>query len=361
MTLHTETITLNQERNVTLSVLLQRLPDGKGGMKKRPAVLIIPGGAYGFCSDGEGEVVAYPYLQAGFHAFVLRYSVNVHRKWPNPLCDYEQAMELIRANAEAWNLCADKIAVIGFSAGGHLAGCAATVSKNRPNAAIIGYAALEQDIALACQPGTDIPGPVDCVDDNTCPCFLFASRDDAVVPIWNTVHFEEKLIEFGISFESHIYALGAHGYSTAEPSVAGKVPCRRQKDWVQESVEWLGDIFGQIHVDGLDEPICPRKINGNREPMLSIDCTVAYLRTQEAARTILQPVFAILESVFGASGQLMDMANVSRLRDVLAFIQQDARQQEALDAQLRQIENPDGKDFSGKVSSNQLDFLAWAK
>ena len=61
---------------------------GAWGFTERPAVMVIPGGGYAMCSDGEAEIVAYPYLAAGFHAFVLRYSVGEHRAWPNPLDDF---------------------------------------------------------------------------------------------------------------------------------------------------------------------------------------------------------------------------------------------------------------------------------
>lgn len=70
------------------------------------------------CSEREADPVALAYLEAGFQAFVLRYSVGEGVVWPMPLEDYEQAMELLRAKAEEWSLYPDKIAVAGFSAGG---------------------------------------------------------------------------------------------------------------------------------------------------------------------------------------------------------------------------------------------------
>lgn len=74
--------------------------------------------------------MAQEYLRAGYHAFVLRYSVGWENAvWPNPLEDYDQAMELITAHAKEWHLIPEKIAVIGFSAGGHLAACAATMAE----------------------------------------------------------------------------------------------------------------------------------------------------------------------------------------------------------------------------------------
>src|SRR5699024_3994003 len=128
-------IVLNSKRDVKLTALVQGV-GGEFNLEKRPAVLILPGGGYSFCSDREAEPVAFAYAQAGYQAFILRYSVGEHKQWPNPLEDYEQAMELIKSNPE-WHVYGDKIGVIGFSAGGHLAASAATMAKNRPNAAIL--------------------------------------------------------------------------------------------------------------------------------------------------------------------------------------------------------------------------------
>ena len=69
----------------------------------------------------------------------------------------------------------DKIAVIGFSAGGHLAGCAATMSKNRPNAAILGYPVIDGDCARGYQ--ATAPNVIAAVDEHTCPCFIFRHKD----------------------------------------------------------------------------------------------------------------------------------------------------------------------------------------
>ena len=70
------------------------------------------------CSDREADPVALAYMKAGYQAFVLRYSVGEHKTWPNPLDDYEQAMELIAERAEEWHLDSSRIAAVGFSAGG---------------------------------------------------------------------------------------------------------------------------------------------------------------------------------------------------------------------------------------------------
>lgn len=232
-------IVLNTERNVTLTAFIQDV-DGEFGLEKRPAVLILPGGGYSFCSDREAEVVAFAYLKAGYQAFILRYSVDEHKKWPNPLSDYEQAMELIKGN-EDWHVYEDKIAVIGFSAGGHLAACAATIAKNRPGAAILGYAVLSRVITNVYQ--DTAPIPVDEVTEQTCPCFLFSARDDGLVPVSDTLAFQMALFEKGVSFESHIYAYGPHGFSTGEKSLNSAEMSSRVINWVQDSIEWLADEF----------------------------------------------------------------------------------------------------------------------
>lgn len=116
-----EKIVLNGERNVTLTAYTQPVEGEFNHISKRPAVLILPGGGYSMCSDREADPVAFPYLEAGYQAFILRYSVGEDSVWPNPLDDYEQAMALIEERADEWKVLTDKIVVIGFSAGGHLA------------------------------------------------------------------------------------------------------------------------------------------------------------------------------------------------------------------------------------------------
>ena len=93
----TEIITLSKERNVTLTAYIQNVKGEFRNISKRPAILILPGGGYQYCSDREADPVAMPYLKAGYQVFILRYSVKEHAVWPNPLNDYEQAMELIRS------------------------------------------------------------------------------------------------------------------------------------------------------------------------------------------------------------------------------------------------------------------------
>ncbi len=340
MTLTTEKIVLNEERNVTLVAMRQSV-EGEFRFQERPAVIVMPGGGYSFCSDREAEVVAYPYLAAGYHAFVLRYSVAEHRTWPNPLNDYEQAYELIQEHAKEWHVIPDKIAVIGFSAGGHLAASAATMSKYRPNAAILIYAALGQEISSACQPGVDMPAPTNYVDGKTPACFLAAARDDMVVPISNTVNFLNELDKYGVTYECHIYPFGNHGFSTGSSSVNGPL-CSRIPNWVNDSIAFLGDLFGSLTSDGMSKPLTMGKQNGNTEERLSTWCTIGYLRqfTGEVPELIpyLDAFDAFSSQLFGDAGATV--VDQFCLQDLMGSRGASAEDIQALNEKLNKIANP---------------------
>lgn len=339
----TEKITLNKERNITLVTMLQSVGGEFERIDKRPAILILPGGGYSMCSDREAEVIAYPFLYAGYHAFVLRYSVKENRTWPNPLQDYEQAMALIRSKADEWHILPDKIAVIGFSAGGHLAACAATVAKNKPNAAILGYAAMEQDIADLIQPGTDVPSPTDHVSGQTPPCFLFAARDDAVVPIHNSLNFQLALAKYGIQFESHIYAYGGHGFGTGAANIAGDAICRRIPNWVRDAIGWLEDIFGVMTPNGLGTPVCPGKICGDYDDVLSIDCTYGYMKTQTAADSALEEFYSIVAGIiqarFSGNPKAAEILNGMTIREMMLVVGFSQEKISSINVKLQNIQS----------------------
>ncbi len=286
-----EKIVLSEERNVTLTAMVQDVGGEYRTVTERPGIIVIPGGGYSFCSDREAEPVAMAYLNAGFDAFILRYSVGADAVWPRPLEDYEEAMALIREHAEEWHVMADKIAVVGFSAGGHLAGAAATMSRNRPAAAILGYAVLNEDVRGCSDTAPDVTKHV---DYDTCPCFLFATRTDSVVPIMNSVEMMAALAQNDISFESHIYSFGPHGFSTAEHVVqaAGTAITVRAADWVQDSIGWLKEILGDFGTNGFTKPLCKPHVSDDRAAWLSIDCSIGRLFGNPAAQEALAPVIA---------------------------------------------------------------------
>lgn len=126
----------NSSVDPTLTVYLPDLmvEMGRKG-QRRPCLLICPGGAYGWCSQREAEPVAVHFLPEGFNVFVLNYSVAPSR-FPTQLREVAAAMELIYRNAEDWSCDVNRIAIMGFSAGGHLAAHYSTWPPTIPPASI---------------------------------------------------------------------------------------------------------------------------------------------------------------------------------------------------------------------------------
>lgn len=326
--MHQEMIVLNGERNVTLTAYVQAVGGKFDYIPKRPAVLVLPGGGYQYCSQREADPVAFAYLKAGYQTFVLNYSVAQHSLWPNPLRDVEQALELIRTR-EDWNVYPDKVAVIGFSAGGHLAAAAATMAKERPNAAILGYPVTGLDVT-GCNPSA--PDTTRYVDKHTCPCFVFATCSDDVVPVQNSLDFCRALADAKISFESHIYAYGPHGFSTCDSAVhpLATPVCSRVPNWVADSIGFLRDVMGDFGAGRMTEPVCPRYTSADNDPVLSVDCTVGLILSNEQAVEALGALAHQLEG---------DLIKKMTLRGILGFAKYPAEEITKLDERLRTIEN----------------------
>ncbi len=339
-TMTTQVITLDEKRNVTLTCYLQPNGGKFEYISKRPAILILPGGAYQYVSDREADPVAFAYLKAGYHVFILRYSVAEYNGWPAPLMDYDQAMGMIRDRAEEWGIYEDRIAVLGFSAGGHLAAAAATMGMQRPNAALLGYAVTSEDVK-GCNPSA--PDVVPMVDDKTCPCFVFAARDDDVVPVMNSLRFLEALAEKGIAFESHIYARGGHGFSTAENVIQNpQIPMsERVPNWVPDSIGWLKEVFGTYDGEGgMTEPLIRAHMNGDFEEYLSVECTIGKLLSVQGSKEILMPLLTSMQNkTQGGEAQIAPTVQTMKLRDLLHFAGAPDTAVDKLDEALRKIAN----------------------
>ena len=128
-----------------LTVSLRASLDAMPAVKQRPLVLVVPGGGYNHVSPREGDPVALQFAAAGYHTAVLTYSVGEGAQNYRPLRQLNEALALLRQNAEEWHILPDKIALCGFSAGGHLALSAAVLdipgetAQQRPDAVILGY------------------------------------------------------------------------------------------------------------------------------------------------------------------------------------------------------------------------------
>lgn len=245
----TEVIDLASNEGVTLTTYVLDSSGELSNARVRPAVLIFPGGGYRFTSDREAEPVAMTFLAQGYHAFVLRYTVSEEPLFPKPLEDAQAALNLIRDRAEEWGVDPDKIAVCGFSAGGHLAAALGTMGDPRPNALILGYAVILQ--SLSRQIAADMQSLHEKVDANTPPTFLFTTGDDRIVPVENSLHFAMALDQAGVPFALHVFQSGIHGLSLAKPHTAdgrsGMVNPGFAR-WVELCMPWLEQQFGSFPV-----------------------------------------------------------------------------------------------------------------
>ncbi len=232
---------------------------------KRPCMIVCPGGAYAFCSQREAEPIALQFLPQGYNVFTITYSVNPHR-FPTQLREVAALMELIYKNADAWNCDTEKIAIIGFSAGGHLAAHYSTmfdckeVRKVFPesksvNASVLCYPVITADPSHA-EMGSihNLVGKTDIspeeteyfscdknVKDTTPPAFIWHTAEDGLVPVMNSMLYAEALSAHKVPFELHIYPYGAHGLSTGDAQTNGDMneKIEHMGNWLTSLEKWL--------------------------------------------------------------------------------------------------------------------------
>ena len=232
----------------------------------RWGVLILPGGGYGIVAPSEGEPVALAFLGAGVQAFVLKYSVAPVR-WPRQLLETAAAIAYLRENAEKYGIAPDKIAVCGFSAGGHLAGCAAnlwghevirnglglTGERGRPDAAVLCYpvitmgeygSEMTRSNLFGDAPALPETGLETSVTDRNPPAFLWATYTDGSVPVENTLMYAEALRAHNVPFELHIFNQGPHamGLATADSAWQADHTDLRAAQWHSLCVGWLKNL-----------------------------------------------------------------------------------------------------------------------
>ena len=294
--MHFETVNLRNREDVTLTTYV--LDDSKDVLngKKRPGIIICPGGANLYCSDREAEAVALRFAGMGYHAFVLRYSVyqsgqfdmkallgsnikfevDPNSVFPNPMLDVAAAMLYIRDHSEEWLVDMDKVGVCGFSAGGHNALMYSVywnkeiitsyfnrpASDFKPAVAIVGYGISDYiefrkggklcfsnnpvDISVF---GTDAPtmeqleshSPARLISKDTPPMFLWCTSQDELVPCEQTVLMALALSKQNIDFEVHVFEKGQHGLSLADQSTSkhGDQVNSTVSKWTDFVKDWL--------------------------------------------------------------------------------------------------------------------------
>ncbi len=246
--------------------------------RKRPAVIVCPGGAYSICSNRESEAIALQYVAQDMAAFVLIYSVRKNAAFPRCTMEALTAIKTVRENSEKWNIDPDCIAILGFSAGGHLAGTAGFYWNSpmaeqtfgekkscKPNAAVLCYPVISNDDhphlgsfrhLLGNDATTTEMEAISIekqVSDEYPPTFLWHTATDTTVPPQNSLVMAKALADHGVPFELHIYPTGRHGLGLSDERTAAckdGVPdntllVERPRQWVHDSVRFLKEVAFQ--------------------------------------------------------------------------------------------------------------------
>lgn len=213
-------------RQVTDPTLTVYQPDNANGA----AVVVLPGGNYqGLAMEGEGHAVARAFAAQGIFAAVLKYRMPDPRMWETPeavaLQDVRRALVLVRNHAEKWHLQADRIGVVGFSAGSHLATQASVwPDQSRPDFSVLVYGVTEHSETnqqwlqerLLYRPfragEADQYDLLAGVDATTPPAFLVHAMDDDICPYRESTLYAEALHAAGGAAELHLFARGGHGF-----------------------------------------------------------------------------------------------------------------------------------------------------
>jgi acetyl esterase/lipase len=225
------------------------------------AVIICPGGAYGRLATGhEGIQVAKWFNSLGISAFVLKYRLPsdsiMKDKTIGPLQDAQEAMRLVRRNAKDWKINPNKIGIMGFSAGGHLASTLSThyndkvyapsdTTSARPDFSILIYPVISMDKAITHQgskdnllglnPSADLVAKYSNelqVNGQTPPAFLVHAFDDGAVPVENSINYTLAMKKFKVPCELHLYESGGHGFGLGRTK-------NTESSWPDACIKWL--------------------------------------------------------------------------------------------------------------------------
>lgn len=266
---------------------------------ERPAMVICPGGSYYHLSQKEGELSALHFMNAGFQAFLLDYSVGFECEFPKPLEELAVAIAHVRGQAKKWKINPNQIVTMGFSAGGNLVGMLgnhwsdAWLSQNlnltaediQPNAQILSYAFYsgegmdnqslkELELAHYPQGMASLPEeerllayrnlnkllpeklgyifyyPAEEIDlqkhfnSNTPPSFLWHTQEDTLVPAVQAISAAHRLTQLGVPCALHLFTKGKHGLARAdrEAHFYAELPLEA-KEWLSLCRAWLKDVL----------------------------------------------------------------------------------------------------------------------
>ncbi|MBR6533101.1 MAG: alpha/beta hydrolase [Clostridia bacterium] len=232
---------------------------------RRPCMLICPGGGYEYCSTREAEPIALHFLAEGFNVFVLWYTCAPAR-FPTQIREVAAAMELIHKNAKEWYCDVERISIMGFSAGGHLAAHYSTSfdcseireifpESKAPAASVLCYPVISA-VEGKCHTGSfqNLTGQYPltttqmerfslelAVKENTPPAYIWHTAEDDCVPVYSSLVYANALSEYKIPFELRIFPEGYHGLATCDKKTIDNIEpfCVYNRDWIKDAVNWL--------------------------------------------------------------------------------------------------------------------------
>jgi len=226
----------------------------------RPAMLVIGGGGYSYVSQREKEPIAFKFLAESYNAFVLEYSC-APVAYPAQLNEGLMAMVYIRENAAKLGVIADRVAAIGFSAGGHLCAMLANLfdsedakkllgdkaSLARPDAVILSYPVISSgekahrgSFDNICAGNAELEKSLSLenrVKESSSPAFIWATANDGCVPSENSLYYALACKKHDVPFELHVFADGQHGLSLANEEVF--TVNEPVQIWVKLALVWL--------------------------------------------------------------------------------------------------------------------------
>lgn len=224
------------------------------------AIVVCPGGGYAHLAPHEGHDIAVWLNSIGVTAIVLKYRLGPKYQHPAMMQDVQRAIRTVRARAAEWKIDPNRVGIMGFSAGGHLASTAATHfdsgnagasdpverQSSRPDVAILCYPVItltdpfahkgSRKNLLGDAPSTELVNLMSNekqVTDKTPPTFLFHTQDDSVVPVENSLLFAAALRQAKVPYEMHIYETGRHGVGLAKDNPALSTWPKLLENWLR--------------------------------------------------------------------------------------------------------------------------------
>ena len=228
--------------------------------KTRPAVIICAGGCYRWLSPRESDPVALTFAAMGYHTFLLRYSTEKRAAEYRPLRELAETVRTLRKNAEKWRIEPNHIAVLGFSAGGHLAASLGVLwddpelsfgAGSRPDALVLCYPVITMGEFAHRESANNVTGGDPAllaklslekhVTAQMPPTFIWHCVGDESVPVENTLLLTTAMQRAGVPYECHLFAGGAHGISMCDQEV--ETPYPAIAEWVKLCKNWLNQRF----------------------------------------------------------------------------------------------------------------------